>query len=318
MLRRFLLIFCVLLPGLAKAADAPSRPLPQELLALAGTAAIFDSAKVQAALADPQPFLGDAGRERRLNLLQEAGLKAWQPPRVWLLQSRKDGDVEHWDNVGQFYAVQAQARGYSFLNVVPLPGAEQAIGLLQPGKSDPALAALLAAYGADALVLIRGQEWSLWTGAQARQGQVPGQRDMLPDVLAESLAALQQWPEAGGQPVVQVQGVGGLAEFAAVQTALAALPGVQQLRLIRVEPRQVWFTLAAPSGDALSLALDGDARLPASAAAHGSVALPVNVLYGERLACPLMRRQWLPEAGMALSGTEAAPVQSAPPRVPRP
>lgn len=327
-LRLFLLLMS-LLAGFAHADEAASRQLMAELLALTGTAAVFDSPRVQAAVADPMPFLGNAVTARRDRLLDEAGFRRWQPPRVWLLQARTEAGVEHWDSLAPVLGKAAQGRGYSLVDAAPLLNAEEAIAFLAPasgnvpasslapGKEHPGLAGLLAAYSADVLVVLRGKQWVLWHPDYRRQGLLPGAGlDLLPDVLAETVAAEQQWPEARGRAVVQVNGASRLADFAGVQAALQALPGAQQVQLIRVGPGQLWFALSAPQGQALALALDGELRLPS--ARQKPVALPSLVREAYRLACPLFMRLWRPDA--AVTKLPGAPVSSVqlPPAPPHP
>lgn len=314
---RIFLLLMSLLAGFAHADEAASRELMAELLVLTGTAAVFDSPRVQAAVADPMPFLGDAVAARRDRLLAEAGFRRWQPPRVWLLQARTEAGIEHWDSLAPVLGKAAQARGYSLVGAAPLPAAEEAIaflapgslpaGSLAPGKEHPGLAGLLAAYGADVLVVLRGRQWVLWHPDYRRQGVLPGAGlDLLPDVLAETVAAEQQWPEARGRAVVQVNGAGRLADFAGVQAALQALPGAQQVQLLRVGPGQLWFALSAPQGQALASALEGELRLPS--ARQKPMVLPALVREAYRLACPLSMRLWRPDA--AETKLPGAPVSS--------
>lgn len=311
MLRRFSAVLFIFSTALAQAAEAPARQLAAELLAQTGTAAVFDSPQVQAALADPEPFLGPAAAPRRDRLLDEAGFRQWRPPRVWLLQSRREGDVEHWENIASLHEVEAGVRGYRLLNDPPLPAAEQAVSLLVPGQPHPGLPELLKAYGADALVLVRGQDWGLWAPGVALQGTVPAAGDLLPDVLAEALAALQQWPEAVGRVVVQVNGIRNLADFAQVQSALQALPGARQVQLVRLDRLRAWFALSAPGLGPLTVALEGEPRLPAAVKPMRPGLLP-RAVEAQRLASPLLVRQWTPDAAPKPSAPAGAPLQSPP------
>jgi len=171
------------------------------------------------------------------------------------------------------------------------------------------LPGLLAAYGADVLVVLRGRQWVLWHPDYRRQGVLPGTGlDLLPDILAETVAAEQQWPEARGRAVVQVSGVSKLADFAGVQAALQALPGAQQAQLIRAGQGQLWFALSAPYGQALALALDGDVRLPSSR--QKPVPLPSQAHEAYRLTSPLFMRLWHPDAAATkLPGIPVSSVQ---------
>lgn len=315
---RFFLFFMMVLAGPLHADDVASRQLSVELLRLTGTAAIFDNPRVQAAVADPMPFLGDAVAARRERLLKDAGFRQWQAPRVWLLQLRTETGVEHWDSLATALGRAAQARGYALVDAQPLPGAEAALSFLAPAKAvsdsvppsstHPGLPGLLAAYGADVLVLLHGQQWALWHPAYRRQGILPAAGlDLLPDILAETVAAAQQWPEARSREVVQVSGIGGLADFAAVQVALQALPGAQQVQLIRAGQGQLWFALSAPSGSALGLALDGEPRL--APVRQKPLPLPSSLKEARWLACPLQMRVWEPRAVTKLPGAAAASVQ---------
>jgi hypothetical protein len=308
MLHRALFFVLFAFSTAAVAADTPSRQLAAELLARTGTAAVFENPQVQAALADPEPFLGPASAQRRSRLLDEAGLRQWVPPRVWVLQSRREGDVEHWDNIAAAHEAGARLRGYQLLGAVPLRSAEEAVSLLQPGKDHPGLPTLLKAYGADVLVLVRGTEWGLWSSHGLRQGRMPTPAELFPDVLGETLAAQQQWPEAGERVVIQVSNIARLGDFAQVQAALQALPGARQVQAIRVEKQRVWFALAAPDRAALALALDAEPRLPAVAGLIPQ-GLSAHAPEARRLACPLLVRHWVPEAAKP-PPEPAAPVQS--------
>lgn len=313
---------CFLLSLLAPAtvvlaAEAAGRPsssdlstaLTAELLASTGTAAIFDSPLVQAAVADPGPFLGAAAMARRQRLLSEAGFRRWLPPKVWLLQARTEAGVEHWDNLAAAFSAAAQVRGYSLVTATPLPSTESAITFLSPGKAHPGLSELLAAYGADVVVLLRGRQWVLWHPDYSRHGTLSNATiEILPDILAETLAAQQQWPEAHGRTLVQVRGVNKLADFAGVEAALQALPGVQQLQLTRAEPGNLWFALSAPQGQALKQALDGELSLPA--ARSKVLALSSRVREAYWLLGALHVRSWRPEAVLTkLPETPASSVQ---------
>jgi hypothetical protein len=311
MLRRSLSLFLLLASGALQAADPSSRQLAAELLVLTGTAAVFDSPQVHAALADPVPFLGPASNPRRERLLEEAGFRRWQPLRVWLLQSRREGEVRHWDNVASLYEANARSRGYHLLNTKPLPSAEEAVSLLQPGKAHPGLPAVLAAYGADVLVLVDGQAWGLWAPHATRQGALPAPAAMFPDVLAETMASLQQWPEAGERVVVQVTDIDSFPDLAQVQSVLQSLPGVRQVQVVRVDRRQAWFALASPARNALALALDEEARLPAAVKAVNPT-VPTRAFEARLLASPLLVRQWLPDEPARQSPAGGAPVQSPP------
>jgi hypothetical protein len=258
------------------------------------------------------PFLGEAGRLRRARLLEETGLRQWVPPRVWLLQARREGDVERWQSMAAQLQAAAGERGYTLVDTAPLPAAEQAISLLPPGTIPVGLASLLGAYGADAIVLVRGGGWSLWTPGLALQGRLaPKQAFLLPQVLAEIMAGLQQWPEAAGQPVVEVAGVSDFASQAGVLQALQAIPALRQARLVRVEKERATYTVPETLPDVLNVALDSEPRLPAVVAARSGL-MPVGAEEARQLACPLLRREWTPEAAPRLPEGQAAPVQSPP------
>lgn len=296
MLRRLTAVFLLFLPLSLAAAEASAPDLAAELVARTGTLAVLSPPRVQAALADPRPYLGEAGAARRQRLLDEAGFRNWLPPRVWVLEARREGDVQRWLPLAPALVVRAQVRGYHLLQATPLPAAEQAIGFLVPGQLSPALVELLGAYGADALVLVRGKEWALWSASDAWRGILPAGSDLLPELLAETLAARQQWPEAAGRAVIQVEGARALADVVAVQGALQALVALHQPQLIRVSREHAWFAVAAPAGPELAAALDAEPRLPAAGALPAGVGLATAAREAFRLACPLLSRQWKPDA----------------------
>ena len=312
MLLRFLcvtsLIPLFLLAAPAVAEEPAGRQLAQGLLMATGTASVFAQPVVQAALKDPQPFLGEAGAARFDRLLADAGLRRWQPPRVWLLQEKAEAEVHRWENAASLIQANAAARGYVTVAANPLPSAVEAINFLTPGKVHPGLRGLLAAYEADMLVLLRGHNWTVWQADGVRQGVLPGSgNEWLADVIAEVAAASQQWPEARGRNLVQVNAVAGLADFAGVQGALAALPGVQQLQLVRAEKGRVWFAFTAPAAEPMGVAMDAEPRLVASPAQ--ATGLPRRVMEACRLACLQQVRQWQPEAAKPPAATTVS-VQS--------
>lgn len=291
MFPRFCLFWLTLLtamPVLADARDDRVR-LARELLVLAGTAQVFDEPAVQRALADPLPHLA-APRER---LLERAGLRPWMPPRLWLL--RQDG--EHWRNLAEepLLAAAAVERGLVLVPSRPLPSAE----LLLPGllrQEQKALPGLLAAHGADTLVLVAAGGWTLLRPGLRREARLPADLAQLPALLAETLARAWHWPEAGDRALVQVEGVTDLKALLAVQSALQALPGSRQVQLVRTGGDRAWFAFVAPTGDALRQILDNDPRFPAQPAADGG--LGRAVLEARHLAGPLPVRRWAPELAL--------------------
>lgn len=309
MLRCFLSLCGVCFAVSLQAAEpAPSRQLADDLLASVGTAAVFESPAVQRALADPAPFLGQAGAPRFDRLLADAGFRRWLPPRVWVLQARHEGDSEHWENIAPVLEEAAHSRGFMLAPATPLPSASEAIAFLSPGKPHPGLRGLLAAYDADVLVLLQGRNWTVWHPDWERQGSLPATGlDLLPDLVAEVVASAQQWPEARGRAVLQVQGVAGLADFAMLQTALQAL---QQVDLMRTDKSQVWFAFAAPASEALPAALEAEPRLVAASVSLAG--LPRRVAEARRLASPLLIRRWAPEKATKLPAPQAGSVQSSP------
>lgn len=61
---------------------------------------------------------------------------------------------------------------------------------------------------------------------------------------------------------LQVQGVGSLPDFAAVQTVLRGLPGVKQLRLLSLEGDRAVFVLNTAAVKDVEAALSLETRLP--------------------------------------------------------
>lgn len=304
----FSLFLATLLPAPALAEESAARQLAGSLLAATGTAVVFEQAAVQAALKDPTPFLGEAGAPRFDRLLSEAGLRRWQPPRIWLLQETREGDKAHWENAGALVQGNAGLRAYTVVAVQPLPSAVEAIGFLSPGKEHPGLRGLLAAYDADMLVLLRGRNWTAWHAGWSRQGVLPGTgTEFLADVLAEVAAGEQQWPQARGRSLIQVEPVAGLPDFAGVQAALQALPGIQQLQLIRAEKGRVWFAWTAPTTELLTQVLQEEPRLLAPPAL--TTGLPARITTACRLACQQLTRRWQPDAAKP-SPVPALSVQS--------
>lgn len=290
--RRLLALLVLLLPLPVTAADTAGRDLVAALLASTGTAAVFSAPSVQAALADPHPFAGDPGRARRERLLDEAGFRPWLPPRAWVLEARREGEAEHWAPVAPGVAARAEARGYRMVPAAPAPESERLFSALQPGQPAPGLEALLALAPADALVLVRGREWALWSRTLVLRGSL-AQSAQLPELVAEALAVPQQWPAAAGRTVLQVEGVKGMADLAAVRAALQALPALKGLQLLRATPDRAWFALPADPA-ALATALEAEPRLPALAPPALLPGQPATALQALRLLSPLVLRRWEP------------------------
>ncbi|MDP2229112.1 MAG: hypothetical protein Q8J78_16735 [Moraxellaceae bacterium] len=286
-------LFLLPLPVLASEVADRER-LASELLQLTGTAAVFDVADVRRALADPVLHLG----RPREQLVAAAGLKIWTAPRIWLLQA----DGERWRGVGTDPDVLAvvHERGLVLTMLPQLPSAEALLSGLQPGSDSPALPGLLAAHQADALVLLRGTSWALWQPGMTAQGREASAAQALA-AAAEALGVRQQWPEAAGRALVQVDGVADIATVLAVQTALQSLPGARQVQLVRSRGHSVWFALSAPMGEALRRALDADPRLPVLRPASG---LPASFVDARHRGSSLLARRWNAET--------TSPVQSLP------
>lgn len=304
--RRLLALFVLLLPLPAPAADTAGRDLVAALLAGAGTAAVFAAPSVQAALADPHPFAGDPGQARRARLLDEAGFRPWQPPRAWVLEARREAETEHWTPVAPGVAARAEARGYRFAATEPSAETGRLLTALQAGQPAPGLEALLALAPADALVLVRGREWALWSRDQVLRGSM-AQAAQLPELVAEALAVPQQWPAAAGRAVLQVEGVKDIADLAAVRGALQALPAFKGLQLLRASPGRVWFALPAEPAT-LATALEAEPRLPALAPPALLPGQPATALQALRQLSPLLLRRWEP----VVATPAAAPAPTAP------
>lgn len=310
-LRFFLPCLLLSLLPLPVLAAGESAALAQALLQAGGTASAFEQPVVQAALKDPNPFLGEAGAARFDRLLADAGLRRWQPPRVWLLQEKGEGESRRWENAAALIQSNAVLRAYPVVLAAPLSSASEAIGFLSPGKVHPGLRGLLAAYDADMLVLLRGQNWTAWHAGWSRQGVLPASgSELLADVIAEVAAAEQQWPETNGRSLLQLTGVGKLADFAAAQSGLLAVPGVQQLQATRVEKGRVWFSWTALTAGQLAQALESDPRY--AAVPVNMAGLPRRVSEACRLSCRQMVRSWQPEAAVKSPAVPAASVQSPP------
>lgn len=295
--RRLLALLVLLLPLPAPAADTAGRDLAATLLASTGTAAVFAAPAVQAALADPHPFLGEPGRARRERLLEEAGFRAWMPPRAWVLQSRREAEAERWEVVAPPLAARAEARGYLWVGGQPPAETEILLSRLVPGQPAPGLEALLALAPADTLVLVRGREWALWSRTQALRGSL-AQPALLPEVVAEALAPASQWPAAGGRTVLQVEGVAGMADLAAVRAALQSLPGAKGMQLLRATADRVWFAVPAEP-QALAGALEAEPRLVPQLPPATLPGQPAATLQALRLLSPLMIRRWQPAVAPA-------------------
>lgn len=303
---RHLIPLVFLLPTLPLPAAEPAGDLVATLLVGTGTAAVFAAPAVRAALADPHPFLGEPAKPRRQRLLDEAGFRPWVAPRAWVLESRRDGEAEHWLPAPATMAARAQSRGYQFVAAVPEEAAAPLLaGLLAGQPAPPALEGLLASQAVDVLVLVRGREWGLWSHSLALRGSL-GQPALLPEVIAEALASVQQWPAAAGRTVLQVEAVGGIIDLAGVRAALQALPGLRQPQLLRVRPDRVWFAVAVEPA-AVAIALEAEPRLPALAVPSTLPGQPAATLQALRQVSPLLLRQWQPAATLPSAAPVAQP-----------
>lgn len=292
----FSLMMSMAITATARAAEPVARPLAERLLLAAGTAAVFDSPEVQAALASPQPYLADGAEACIEALLARSGFRQWQPPRVWFLQAQTPDQESgaRWVNMASRLEPTARSRGLLPSLLAPLPSANEALAFLVPGQPHPGLPGLLSAYEADVLVLLKGDEWTLWGLPVVQSGRLPpGRTDLLPDVIAEVVAAAQQWPMAQGWNVVRVHGVAGLADFAGVQSALQALPGARQARLLRVSPDRLVFSVPPSAAGGMQAALMNEPRLPAQRMVMPG--LPPRVAEAQWLAGTVMSRLWLAE-----------------------
>lgn len=308
MFLRLLPVFCLSLLSLsayaAERATASSR-LAEQLLRMAGSVAVFDAAAVQAALAAPSPFVADTGAQAAL--LQASGLRPWQPPRLWVLQEQDGARGRYWQNLAPELASRAAWRGLPLVTTAPLPHVAPALAYLRAEAVNPGLRELLSAYGADGLVLVRGKQWQLWLPAGFRQGTlVAADRSQLVDQLAEASVALQQWPQAAGQPLLRVEAVAGLADFARLQALLAALPGVQRVQLVQLDGSSLWFALVCANAEAVQAALATEAQLPLLAPALPPT-WPVWLQAAREAAGIWPARRWQPQPSAPAEAEPAAP-----------
>jgi len=296
--------------------DTQSADLGEQLLTLAGTAAIFDSPRLQAALRDPQPYLLPTGKSldpaRVLKLLKDAGFRVWTSrPRLWIVQLAPDGTPTV---LSADPHLQAEANERS-LPVSPspmAPGDAATLASLWQKPDEGALKALLAQHQADALVMVSanttGFNWQLQRPGVQRGGQLGAVTDLpslLPHLLCEELAVPVEWPEGTGRSLLHVGGVGSYADFAALQKTLQQLEGVQGLSLVRVEGSSAWFALDAPTGADLAAALGASGRLtPVPAPAW----LKPMVTEGRNAAAVLLSWSWNAAAAGDRAAASAAPV----------
>jgi len=298
--------------------DAISVDLSEQLLTLAGTAAIFDSPRIQAALHDPVPLLQASGKALDpagvLKLLKDSGFRVWKArPRLWIVQLASDGSVTL---LATEPHLQAEASYRSLpLSESPVVATDAAaLASLLQRPDDAALTALLGTHQADALVVVSasssGYAWQLLHTGWQRSGQLPPAADMpglLPHVLSEVLAVPAEWPEGTGRTLVHVGGVSSFSEFTALQKALQQIDGVQGLSLVRVGGSSAWFAVDAPTGSALVAALAGIDHLSVDAA------LPVLkplVVQGRNVAAVLLSWTW--NAAPGTDKPSPAPVTAAP------
>lgn len=302
-----LLVLATGFSGLPQAEAAPvtqvsplSTDLADILVILSGTAAVFDSQRLQAALQDPEPLLGSNHKfdlTRVKGLLKEAGYRPWtERPTLWVVQPAVDNSLSLLAAVPRFYA-EAKARGLPLSQVRPTSNDVTAVAEMAKGNERSVLPAFLTAHQAEALVVLdtteQGYHWRLLQAGRQLEGDLPVDADvpaLLPHVLAEALAASFQWPEASGRPLVHVRNVGNMTQFVAVQTALQQLKGVRGLSLVRVDGSNAYFAVDAPTGAELAAVLDTDARLTPEKGANPAIR-PL-FLQGRKYGSPVQARVW--------------------------
>ncbi len=301
LLRMMLVLWLGLAGVAAQAAEAEnSEAMGKMLLSMSGTAQVFASPRLQAALQDATSYKLSFGRGfdgRRLErLLHEAGFNVWRDrPRLWVLL----GTAGSWQNLAQSEAFveQAGSRGLLLVKADPSASVQEEINRIMAGD-DARLPALLRAQEVEALVLLKpnatGASWQFIQPGRRLSGEQAGQElaSHLPHILGESLAATVQWPEAYGRSLVAVQGVGSLPELMAVQAALSQLPALKGVSLVRVAGRTAYFAVDAQPNAVLRQALAAEPRLQEDAAAYAR--LPALLRLGLEQGSPLHIRTWAP------------------------
>lgn len=134
-------------------------------------------------------------------------------------------------------------------------------------------------YGADELLVGRsdgapaGQwRWTLYTNFSSPSwtGPLAAGIDGTVDTLAPPLGASPA--EADADTRIEVDGIGGLTDYASVERLLESLPGVRHTSVAEAQGTQVTFLLTVRGGaDALDRVLAGSPRLSRSAGANGSM-----------------------------------------------
>lgn len=294
--------------GVAQAAErvepvALARDLADMLVILSGTAAVVDSPRIQQALQDPQPLLNTSSRRLDVpkvqQLLKDAGFRVWKTrPRLWVVSPQSETALTVFGTESRFEA-EAQARGLPYSTVRATETDAAAVSALLKGSESSTLQDLLASHEADALVVVSGTDWFFLQPGRRLDGTVEAgseQPALLPHVLSEALAARFQWPEAYDRPLIRVQGVNHLKDFAEAQAALQQLKGLSGVSLVRLEGNTAWFAVDAPAGRALASLLDAEPRLPAASSA--TVLKPL-VQRARSEGSPVQNRAWAPPATAA-------------------
>lgn len=275
--------------------------LADVLVMLSGTAAVFDSSRIQAALAQPDPFLASGKHKldpaKIKTLLKSAGYRPWmERPTLWVVQPAVDNSLSLLAAVPRFVEA-ARERALPLSLVQPVGSDYGMVTALAKGQEQALLPGLLASHQATALVVVdvtdNGFHWQLIQPGVHLQGELPVDADLpavLPSVLSEALAGRYQWPEAGGRELLRLRGVGTMKDFVAAQAALQQLKGVRGLSLVRLDGDNAYFALEAPTGAALDDALAADTRLTPDSAVN--VAVKPALAQARTLGSPLHLRLW--------------------------
>jgi hypothetical protein len=202
-----------------------------------------------------------------------AGRSVWDPERPFTLvvlsppPSRTDADA------ARGALEQAAASRGLLISVIPLSIVDASGAEL--GRD--ALLATARRYGGDEVLVGRadtgaasGQwQWTLYTSftSESWSGPLTAGIDGTVDLLAPPQGASLAQTEA--KVLLQVDGVGTLTDYAAVQRMLEAVPGVRGASVAQASGASVTFVVTARGGsDALDRALAGSARLVRSGAAN--------------------------------------------------
>lgn len=250
--------------GRREAASDPS------LTTIVSNAATYVKGYAKGAQGQSQVIFDGPAIERAL---AAAGHGVWSSDRPFTLVTLYPAPARGAEDSVRSELEQAASRRGLLITLVPVPVVDAS------GKDIPMDTLLQTAqrYGAEQVLVGRSEggqwRWALrsvrlntgWTGSLT--AGIDGTVDALAPPLGDSLA------QAGeGVTRIEIQGISGLNDYAAVERLLQGIPGVRHSRVAEAQGTQVVFELSVRGGaDALAQALAGQTKLARAPGATANV-----------------------------------------------